>query len=158
MTFAASLGFLLLAMQSAPQGSALEQFFIGRTEGSGTVQMIMSGRHGVRDRSTGRRDRSGALIIDQVVEEEGKPARRRAWRLVRSGATGVTGTISDARGPVTGELSGNVLRIRYVLTEGPSVEHTITLQPGGRTAISRMTFRRFGLRVATVDVTSRKLD
>jgi hypothetical protein len=150
-----SLIALLLAMQ-AP-GSPLERFFVGRTEGSGTVHVIMSGRHGVRDRSTGRMQGS-TLVLDQVVEEEGKPARRRTWRLTRSGGNAVSGTISDARGPVTGELNGNTLTLRYSLTEGPSVVQTITLQAGGRSARNRMTFRRWGVNVATVETTVRRVN
>lgn len=148
------LGFLLLVQ--AP-GSALERFFVGRTQGSGTVHVIMSGRHAVRDRGTGRMER-GTLVLDQVVEEEGKPARRRVWRLTRSGANAVSGTISDARGPVSGEVSGNTLTLRYRLTEGPSVVQTITLQPGGRSARNRMSFRRYGLNVATVETVIRRVD
>ena len=156
MTLAAVLAFLLLGQPSA--GSALEQFFIGTTEGSGTVSMILSGHHGVRDRARGRRDASGALLLDQVVEEQGKPARRRIWRLVRAGGGRITGTISDARGPVAGELAGNVLHLRYRLVEGASVEQWITLQPGGRTATNRMTFNRFGFHVATVETVIRKVE
>jgi hypothetical protein len=156
-TFAA---LLLLAAPAPPvqPGSALEQFFIGTTEGSGTVSVAVAGRHGVRDRSRGRRDAKGALILEQVVEEEGKPARRRTWRLVRAGGSAVTGTISDAKGPVAGELTGNSLHLRYRLAEGPSVEQWITLQPGARTARNRMTFRRFGLKLATVESVVRKVD
>jgi len=103
-------------------------------------------------------DRAGALVLDQIVEEEGKPARRRQWRLVRAGANRVTGTISDASGPVTGELAGNVLHLRYRSAEGPSVEQWITFHAGGRTAHNRMIFRRFGLSVATLEGTIRRLD
>ena len=155
MSLLALLGFLLLAQAPA---MAPEQFFVGRTEGTGTVRMILSGRHGVRDHSRGRIDRGGALVLDTIVEEEGKPARRRSWRLVRSGPNRITGTISDARGPVTGEVAGNVLTLRYRLVEGPSVEQRITIHPGGRTAHNRMTFRRFGLTVATVEETIRRVD
>ena len=155
MIASALLGLLLVTQ--APAASPLEQFFIGRTHGEGTVRMMMARPHAVRDRSVGRVDRSGALILEQVVEEEGKPARRRSWRLVRSGAHTVTGTISDARGPVTGELRGNILSLRYRAAEGPSVEQTITLDPGGHTATNRMTFRRFGLRVATVQSVIRRV-
>jgi hypothetical protein len=144
----AFLGFLLLA-QAAP-GSTLEQFFVGRTEGIGTAHVIMSGRHGVRVHSRGRMDR-GSLVIDQRVEEEGKPARTRTWRLTRSAANRITGSITDARGPVTGEVTGNVVHLRYRLADGPTVEQWITFHPGGRTARNRMTFRRFGLSVATVE-------
>lgn len=157
------LGFLLLAAAQGPAhpppppGSALERFFVGRTEGSGIVHIIMSGRHAVRDRATGRMQ-GGTLVLDQVVEEEGKPARRRVWRLTRGAANAVTGTISDARGAVAGEVSGATLHLRYRLAEGPSVEQWITLQPGGRAASNRMTIRRFGFNVATVETTVRRVD
>ncbi len=155
MVLSTLFGLLLIAQ--AP-GAALEQFFVGRTEGSGTVHVIMSGRHAVRDRARGRMDASGALVLDQVVEEEGKPARRRTWRLLRSGSNAVSGTISDARGPVTGDVTGNTLHLRYRLAEGPSVEQWITLQPGGRTASNRMIVRRFGLKVATVETVTRRVE
>ena len=156
MALSAYLALLILFQQ--PPGAALEQFFIGTVEGSGTVNIMLSGRHAVRDRTSGRRDREGALILDQVVEEEGKPARRRTWRLARAGGNRVTGTISDARGAVTGTIDGNSLHLRYRMAEGPSVEQRINLQPGGRTALNRMTFRRFGIRVATVETVIRKVE
>ena len=151
------LSALLLA--AAPPASAPEHFFVGRTEGSGTVQMIMAGSHKVRDVSRGRLDKSGALILDQIVYEEGKPARRRSWRLVRSGPNRVSGTISDAVGPVTGDISGNVLHLRYRAREANAqVEQWITLHPGGRTASNRMVFKKFGFKAATLNSTIRKLD
>ena len=68
--FAASLSMLMATAEpEAAASSAIERFFIGTTEGSGTVDVIMSGRHTVRDRSHGRKDASGALILDQTVEE-----------------------------------------------------------------------------------------
>jgi hypothetical protein len=151
--------FLAAAAPPAAPGQGPEHFFVGRTEGVGVVHVIMSGRHAVHDRSHGRIERGGTLIIDQVVEEEGKPVRNRVWRLSRSGTNGITGSISDARGPVTGDVAGNVLHLRYRLVEGGvSVEQWITLQPGGRTAMNRMTFRRFGVSVATVQEVLRRVE
>jgi hypothetical protein len=152
--FAAALLLLAAAPATAP-----ERFFVGRTEGSGTVDMLFSGSHKVRDHSRGRLDRAGALILEQVVEEEGKPTRRRSWRLVRSGGNRITGTISDAVGPVTGDIRGNVLHLRYRAREAnAAVEQWITLHPNGRTASNRMVFRKFGLKAATLESTIRKLD
>ncbi len=156
MILPAILGFLLLGQ--APAAVSPEQFFVGRTEGQGTAHVILSGRHQVRHRGHGRIARDGALLIDQVVEEEGKAPRRRSWRLVRAGPNRFTGTISDARGPVTGEVRGNVLHIRYRSVEGPTVEQWITVQPGARTASNRMTFHRFGIQVATMEETIRRVD
>ncbi|HEX6409117.1 MAG TPA: DUF3833 family protein [Sphingomicrobium sp.] len=150
-------GLLLLATLQPPNRP--EHFFVGRTEGAGTVHMIMSGSHKVRDHSRGRLDKSGALILEQVVYEEGKPTRRRSWRLARAGGDRITGTISDAVGPVTGEISGNVFHLKYRAREGnAAVEQWITLHPGGRTASNRMVFRKFGLKAATLESTIRKLD
>jgi hypothetical protein len=153
-------GLLLLVQAPAAPAAALahEHFFVGRTEGESVVRVMLSGSHGVRDRSRGHLDRAGALVLDQVVEEEGKPARRRSWRLVRGAGNRFTGTISDARGPVAGEVWGNVLHLRYHTLEGVSVEQWITLHAGGRTAHNHMNFRRFGLGVATLDGTIRRLD
>ena len=143
--------------QAPAAAAAFERFFTGTTQGSGTVQVMMSGKHGMRERSRGRMDSKGALILDQVVEEEGKPARTRSWRLWRSGANGIAGTISDAKGPVAGDVRGNVLHLKYRMPEG-SVEQWVTLQPGGRSAVNRMVFHRFGLKVATVQSTIRKVE
>jgi hypothetical protein len=149
----------LLAVLLAAAPAAPEHFFVGRTEGAGTVQMIMSGSHKVRDRSRGRLDETGALILEQIVEEEGKPARRRSWRLARAGGDRVIGTISDARGPVSGEVRGNVIHLKYRAVEGnAAVEQWITLHPNGRTGSNRMVFRKFGLKVATLESTIRRLD
>lgn len=152
------VGLLLFAQAASAATSAPEQFFLGRTEGQGVAQVILSGRHSVRHRGHGRIGRSGELLLEQVVEEQGKAPRRRSWRLVRSGPNRFTGTISDARGAVTGEVRGNVLHIRYRSVEGPSVEQWITVHAGGRTATNRMIFRRFGVQVATVDETIRRVD
>ena len=152
--FAAALLLLAAAPPAAP-----EHFFVGRTEGAGTVQMIMAGSHKVRDQSRGRLDKSGALILEQIVEEEGKPTRRRSWRLARAGGNRITGTISDAIGPVTGEIRGNVLHLKYRAREAnAAVEQWITLHPTGRTASNRMVFRKFGLKAATLESTIRKID
>jgi len=156
MIISALSGLLLLASSPAPDSP--EHFFVGRTEGVGVAQVIMSGRHGVRDRSTGRIDAAGNLIFEQVVEEDGKPARRRSWRLTRLPGNRITGTISDAKGPVTGTVAGNVIHLRYRSVKGPSVQQWITLQPGGRTATNRMVFRHLGMRVGTLQGTIRRLD
>ncbi len=150
---------LVALLLAAAPATAPEHFFVGRTEGAGTVNMVLSGSHKVRDVSRGRLDKSGALILDQMVYEEGKPARRRSWRLVRSGPNRVTGTISDAVGPVTGDIRGNVLHLKYQAREASAqVEQWITLHPGGRTASNRMVFRKFGFKAATLNSTIRKLD
>lgn len=156
MPVPALLGLLLLAQ--APAAPGPEHFFVGRTESTGTVSVFMSGRHGVRDSSRGRIEGGNVLILDQNVQEQGRPARTRSWRLVRAANNRITGTISDARGPVTGDVRGNVIHLGYQSAEGPNVEQWITLDPGRRTAQNRMVFRRLGVTVATVDSVIRRVD
>lgn len=148
----------LLLLQAMSPATGPESFFIGRTEGEGTVRIILSGRHGVRVRSRGRLEADGALRLDQTVDEEGKAPRHRTWRIVRDGPGRIGGTISDARGPIQGEIRGNRLDIRYRSIEGPTVEQQVTIQPGGRIAHNRMIFRRFGIVVATMEETIRRVD
>jgi Protein of unknown function (DUF3833) len=157
----ASLALLLLApaAPAAPAPDSAERFFVGRTESLGTVSMVLSGSHKVRDRTLGRLDSSGALLLDEVVEEEGKPARRRSWRLVRGAGGRISGTISDASGPVSGEVRGNLLHLAYKSVEGGAqVEQWITFDPSGRTASNRMVFRKFGFKVATLEGMVRRSD
>jgi hypothetical protein len=144
---------LLLVQALAP-----EQFFVGHTEGEGRVSVMFSGSHNVRTHSRGRIEPGGAFVLDQIIEEEGKAARRSTWRLVRSGANRLTGSLSGAAGPVTGDVAGNVLHLSYRSIDGPYVEQWITLSPGGRTARNRMAFRRFGIGVANVEEVIRRVD
>lgn len=153
--FLASLAMLIQAVPALP---APALFFAGRTEGEGTAHILLSGHHRVRVHSRGRLEPGGVLVLDQIVEEEGKPPRRRSWRVTRAGPGRIAGTISDARGPIEGRVRGNQLDIRYRSTDGPAVEQHIAIHPGGRVATNRMTFRRFGIVIATVDETIRRVD
>jgi len=153
MTISSLLGLFLLAQ--APV-AGMEQFFVGRTQGSSTVHVALSGRHGVNDRGRGWMEGQTSVLL-QVVQEEGKPIRNRTWRLTRAGNR-ISGSISDARGPVTGDINGNVVHLRYTSGEGPSVEQWISFDPGGRIARNRMIFRRLGLEVARLEGTIERVD
>lgn len=152
---------LLLALTSpvaaAPRFDALA-FFTGRTEGSGAMK-IMFGRHrAVHVHGNGRIERDGTLVLDQTVERDGKPATQRTWRIRRDGSDGYGGTLSDARGPITGETVGDRLHLRYRAPGGVRVEQWLTLAPDGRSARNRLTARKLGVVVARLDETIRKLD
>jgi len=147
---------LLLAQASAAQGP--EHFFVGRTISSGTANIIMQGSRTVRDHGRGRIERGNVLVLEQVVEEEGKPPRNRTWRLRRTPDNRITGTITDVQGPVTGNVTGNVIHLSYRSVDGPSVEQWIALAPGGRFARNHMVYTRMGMNVATVDTVIRRLD
>ena len=60
----------LIAFQSAPAPSALERFFAGRTEGNGSVRVILSGTSAVRTQGRGRILPDGSLTLDHVVRQD----------------------------------------------------------------------------------------
>ena len=56
-------------------------------------------------------------------------------------------------------MDGNRLHLRFTTTDGGlDAEQWLYLQPGGRVALNRMVLRKFGLPVATLDETIRKVD
>ena len=85
------------------------------------------------------------------MRQAGKPERVRRWNLRPISATRLTGTLSDATSPVSGELSGNRLHLAYRMKGGLAAEQFLYLQPDERTLLNRMTVRKFGLVVARVD-------
>jgi hypothetical protein len=134
-----------------------EQFFLGRTEGRGTIKEAFSSRYGFAQVGIGRLDGDGTLVLDQQVKREGKPQEHRLWRMRKLKDGRYTGTISDARGPVTAEVAGNCLHLRFTIARGGfQAEQFLYLQPGGQSALNRMTLKKFGVTVATIEETIRR--
>ncbi len=132
------------------------RFFTGTTEGAGKLKKLMSTAHGTRVHGRGFVRGDGALVLDQTVEEEGEPVKTRHW-LLREVAPGrYSGTISDARGPVTVAIAGNRMTIRYTMTTGFAVAQEVVVAPDGQSAHNMMKVKRFGITVATVDETMRR--
>ena len=161
------LPLLLLACVATPRieqadASApafpVASFFAGRTEGKGVLKVVMRGPRAIRVKSRGRTDPDGTLIVDQVIHEEGKPARARSWRLREVAPGRYAGTLSDAAGPVTGEAAGNRLHLRFAMSGGMAADQWLTLAPDGRSARNVLRVRKFGLPVAALEETIRKLD
>lgn len=132
-------------------------FFTGSTEGEGRLKIAMHHARTVRVHGAGHMAADGALMLDQRVEQEGKPARQRAWRLCEVAPGRYTGTLSDAAGPVLGQVTGNRLHLRFRIKGGLAADQRLELQPGGQALRNRMTVRKLGIVVATLDETIRKL-
>ena len=132
-------------------------FFDGRSVGTGTLDVILKSAVPIRVESTGRRQKDG-LILDQRIREGSKPPRSRRWVLRPAGANRWTGSLTDAEGPVTATANGNSLRIDYVMRNGLEVDQLLRLRGGGRSAANRMTIRKWGVPVASVNETIRTLD
>jgi len=81
----------------------------------------------------------------------------RTWRLQPQGSGGHHATLTDAVGPVEVQADGNLLHIRFVMKGGLGVEQWIYLQADGRSALNRMVVRKFGIPVATLRETIRKV-
>lgn len=164
---AAGLAVLLLAAcvpapshqgLAAPQPVfSAEQFFTGRTEGEAVLKVIFKAPHAVHVHGHGRVEPDGTLVLDQRIEEAGKAATNRQWRIRRSGPGRYTGTLTDA-GPVTGEVTGNLLHLAFRSNSGEQFEQWLYLQPGGQVALNRMAVRKWGIGVAALTETIRRVE
>lgn len=142
---------LALLILFQPPTNALERFFSGRTEGRGTVRIIMSGTSAIQSVGNGQIAPDGTLILEHVVRQQGEKERRRTWRMRRVSTGKYTGTISDGKGAVTGEIHGNRFHVTYRTRDGYGVDQWVTFDAGGRTASSRTTFSKLGVTVATAE-------
>ena len=133
-------------------------FFAGRTAGEGTLHTVLGDRAPIRVRSIGRPDGKGGLVLTQVIAQGAKPPRQRRWTIRPEGGGRYTGELTDARGPVRVAVSGGGAWIGYTMKNGMQVNQFVALQADGRTLANRLNVDKFGLAVARVDETIRKLD
>lgn len=132
------------------------RFFTGRTDGTGDLRIVMSGRHAVHVQGTGHME-GDTLVLDQRVERDGAKPQQREWRLRATAPGHYTGTLTDARGPVSADAAGNTLHIRYHGKGGPvAVEQWIYLAADGQSALNRMTIRMGGVPIAALTETIRR--
>ena len=132
-------------------------FFTGRTHGQGTLDTLLSDPVILSVDSLGRRS-GDSLILDQTIREGAKPPRTRHWTIRSAGTNSYSGTLTDAAGAVQMRTQGPRAFIRYTMTNGLQVEQQLALQPDGRTLLNRLDVRKFGVRVAKVEETIRKID
>ena len=139
-----------------PRFDAL-RFFSGATEGVGRLKVVLRRGEPIRVEGRGRVE-GDVLILDQVVTRGNAAPKPRQWRIRRVAPGRYLGTLTDARGPVTGEGVGDRLHLAFTSAGGFKVEQVLTLSPDGRSARNRLTAKRFGVTVATLDETIRKTD
>jgi hypothetical protein len=126
-------------------------FFAGPTHGTGTLHILFSKPRTTDVRGSGLMTAPGKITLDQDVVQGQGAARHRSWRLRRAGPDHYTGTLTDAVGPVVADAKGNALHIAFTMKGGLRVEQRLYLQPGGEVALNRMTVRKLGVVVATLD-------
>jgi hypothetical protein len=132
-------------------------FFSGASHGDAILHKLFSDDVRVTVESLGKPDGRG-LVLDQRITEGAKPARVRRWTIRPVGPHRYTGTLTDAKGPVDVIVNGPRADIRYTMKNGLGVEQHLALQAGGKTVLNRLNVRKFGIRVAHLDETIRKLD
>ena len=142
----------------ASPANDIARFFSGRTEGLGSLKVIMHRAVNVSVHGTGRTDPDGSLVLSQIVNEGDKPARTRTWRIREITPGRFSGTLSDARGPVTLDRAGGRLHIAFTGIDGNGYEQWLTFAPDGRSAHNTLEVRKYGMTVANLDETIRKLD
>ena len=132
-------------------------FFEGRLVGEGRLDTLLSGTVPVRVESAGRVE-GGVLRLTQTIHEGDKPPRTREWTMRRAGPGRITGTLTDAEGPVAGTIEGNRLHLSFPMEDGLQAEQTLTLAPDGRSASNAMKVRMMGVTVAALSETIRKVE
>lgn len=145
--------------QPAGGGGALQlmAFFTGRTHGDGELAKLFSKKVKVSVDSIGRRQ-GDTLILDQRIFEGGSPPSARRWTMKPIAPNHYTGTLTDAKGPVDVVISGARADIRYTTKAGFNVNQQLVLQSDGTTILNRLRAHKFGVPVATLNETIRKLD
>lgn len=131
-------------------------FFTGRTTGEATLRIAFKGATPVRVEGEGHVDPDGTLVLVQHVRQGDKPVTTRSWHIRPAGPGRYTGTLTDATGPITGDVTGNLLHLRFTMKGGLDTEQWLYLQPGGQVALNRMVVRKFGVTVAALSETIRR--
>ncbi len=131
-------------------------FFAGATEGDGILKIMMKRRQRVLVDGHGIVTPDGEIALDQDVRRGSAPPSHRTWHLRRVGEGRYAGTLSDAAGPVTGEVTGNLLHLAFPMKGGLRAQQWLYLQPGGQVLRNRMVVTKFGLPMASLDETIRR--
>jgi hypothetical protein len=153
------LAALAVAAEPAQPQPALDplDFFTGEVRGEGTIKVMMKPATTMRSESRGTPDGKGGLVLEQRVHQTGKPVRISRWALRPTSKTTLTGTATDSAGPIAGKLSGNRLHLKYKTKDGLGFEQYMYLQADRRSVLNRITVRKWGMVVARIDETIRKL-
>lgn len=157
LAIAAPLLFFVATPAAAQQQADPLRFFAGRTESQGTVKVAFKKPFGSRSVGQGRIESDGSLTLVQRVEDEGKAPDERRWRVRRVGPGRFTGTMSQASGPVEIQRIGERYRFRFRMKGNLNVEQWLIPLPGATAARTVTKIRKFGVTVASIDGTIRKL-
>lgn len=149
----------LAAFAGAEPTMRPEVFFAGTTRGRGVVQSL-GGRPTRRFTVVSHGDIApdGTLRLAQTVTFADGETRERAWRMTPDEAGGYRATLSEAEGPVTLAVAGNVLRLRYTVRRPfVTLEQWLYLHADGQSALNEGTVRVLGLPVLRLSEVIRRV-
>lgn len=133
------------------------RFFEGRTQLFSLVKVVMKKPYRSQTVGRGQILPDGSLSLVQQVHDQGKPTSHRRW-LIREVSPGrFTGTMSEAVGPVQIQQIGGKFLFKFKMKGKLAVEQWIMPLPDGKSAKSKVTVKKLGVRVATSEGTIRKL-
>lgn len=125
-------------------------FFAGKTQGRGTLKVAFRRAEPTLVEGRGHVTGDGTIVLDQDVTRGDAPMTHRRWRLHRTGPNAYGGTLTDATGPVVGDVAGNRLHLAFRMKGGLRAQQWLYLRPGGGIADNRMVVTKFGIAVATL--------
>ena len=128
-----------------------ESFFAGATRSSGVLENFAgapTARFHVE--GSGQVLPDGGFRLEQTITFDQEPPRTRTWLLRRLDEHRYTGSLTDARGPVTAEAFGDLFHLSYPMQTPFAgwMEQWLYLQPDGRTVVNEASVRVLGVVVA----------
>lgn len=126
-------------------------YFTGQLEGRATLNKLVGDSETILVHSSGRGDGKGGVFLDQRIEEQGKPPRTRHWHLFPVGPGRLTGTLTDATGPVEASYGNGRLDIAYPMKGGLKASQVLILRADGKTLDNRLTVTKLGIQLAQLD-------
>lgn len=152
------------AGQSAPRSPpapalrfSVQRFFDGRTHGDGELKIALSKRKHTVVEGRGRLEADGTLVLDQTVTQGSEVPTHREWRIREISAGHYAGTLTDASGPVRGDVDGNRLHLHFAMKVGLIADQWLDLAADSRSAHNRMVISKLGLVVARLNETISKV-
>jgi hypothetical protein len=158
-----SAAILLSLSLASPSFAASSQsdplrFFEGKTESVGTIKIVMKKPFRSRAVGVGQISSDGTLTLVQRIEDEGQLPRERRWKMRKVGPGKYSGTMTEAKGPVTVDEVDGKYRFRFRMEGSVAVEQWLIPAPDGHSAASAVTIRKYGMTVGHSDSVIHKVN
>lgn len=144
------------ATAAAPRFDAAA-FFSGATHGDGRLKILFAAAKTTVVEGRGRVEPDGTLVLDQTVTGASAKPEQRAWRIREVAPGRYAGTLSDAAGPVSGDVRGNRLHLHFPMKRGLVADQWLILSADGQVAQNHMAIAKLGVPVAVLDETIRRV-